>query len=128
MNAAARRLWQPSSGLRGALSAILPLLLGVGWLWLWEAGFQLSHSPAVVCAEPVGRAKLLALLVDSLDLRDVEAQRLPRLTQHLSQTGLHGPVRACADAITIPCVTALLAGADHGGPFSVLRNFMRICE
>jgi Type I phosphodiesterase / nucleotide pyrophosphatase len=67
---------------------------------------------------------LLVLFVDSLSERDVSGEgAMPKLAARLEQGGLHGPVQPCADAITVPCVTAAITGNDHLSVFALRTNF-----
>lgn len=103
--------------------AVLPLVLGLACLAFLDAS-ERTAPPAVVVRERTASTRLLVLMVDSLDVRDVETPgALPRLRAHLGRAGLHGPVRACVDGVTIPCVSAMVTGFDHASGFSPLRNF-----
>ncbi|MET0287424.1 MAG: alkaline phosphatase family protein [Polyangiales bacterium] len=97
--------------------AVAPLLLGFVAL----AMFDLADDSSAMHATRVeqAHARLVVLIVDSLDARDVA--HLPALRTR--SPGLHGEVRACVDGVTIPCVTAMIHGYDRASGFSPLRNF-----
>jgi hypothetical protein len=103
--------------LRKLALAVAPLLLGFVALALFDLADD-GSAPAVTRAERA-HTRLVVLIIDSLDLRDVPS--LPALDSH--ERGLYGPVRACVDGVTIPCVTAMIRGYDRASGFSPLRNF-----
>jgi hypothetical protein len=104
--------------------AMLPLLLGLACLALFDASEQTEPPQVRVSAGAQPQTRLVVLMVDSLDRRDVESARsLPALHGRLASAGLSGPVRACVDAVTIPCVSAMITGFDRASSFSPLRNF-----
>lgn len=108
-----------------ATAALVPIVVAVLMLFLLEH----ARRPKAVSQGPDGSApartntRLLVLLVDSLAERDVAPRTMPRLSARLARSGLHGPVRACADAVTVPCVLALVRGHDWLSVFALGRNF-----
>ncbi|MET0340635.1 MAG: alkaline phosphatase family protein [Polyangiales bacterium] len=105
------------------LVPILPLILALLALVLLDAS-DVTTPPEVTHVAEVGPTRLTILMVDALDRRDVErAERLPRLRARLGEAALHGPVLACVDGVTIPCVAAMITGFDRVSGFSPLRNF-----
>lgn len=102
---------------------MLPLLLGLACLACLDATEQTS-LPVVQQLAPAPATRLAVLMVDSLDRRDVESvTSLPLLHGRLRDAALHGPVLACVDGVTIPCVSAMITGFDRASGFSPLRNF-----
>ncbi|MCB9526677.1 MAG: alkaline phosphatase family protein [Myxococcales bacterium] len=83
------------------------------------------ETPAVTeaGAAPAGH-RLILFWVDSLALADMDpaSPRMARLKARLP-TGLHGPARQCADAVSVPCFTAMATGIDHFSLFSLAKNF-----
>ena len=114
----------PSRASRVARSAlpILPLVLGIACLLLFDLTDQ-ADPPRVQPVTSVPATRLVVVMVDALDRRDVAPDGMPKLAARVRRGGLHGPVRACVDGITIPCVTAMITGFDRASPFSALRNF-----
>jgi hypothetical protein len=102
---------------------VLPLLLGLACLALFDASEQ-TAPPQVEPAPSARPTRLIVFMVDSLDRRDVESSSsLPLLHGRLAKAGLSGPVSACVDGVTIPCVSAMVTGFDRASGFSPLRNF-----
>ena len=109
------------SGWARAAAALVPVVLTALLLWLPE---RLRTPDAVQTQLPAALdTKLWVVLVDSLAARDVTAHGMPRLFARLNREGLHGPVRACADAVTVPCLLAMVRGSDHFSLFALERNF-----
>ncbi len=107
-----------------ARTAALAALLGLSCLWLLDAARQTKVPPLVRVGRPAA-TRLVVLFVDSLSERDVRSDgAMPRLAARLASGGLHGPVQACADAITVPCMTAAITGNDHLSVFALGTNFM----
>jgi hypothetical protein len=106
-----------------ARTAFLGALLGLLSIWLLDATRHTEVPPLVrvARAEPT---RLIVLFVDSLSDRDVRTQgAMPRLAARLQRGGLHGPVQPCADAITVPCMTAAITGNDQLSVFALGTNF-----
>jgi hypothetical protein len=102
---------------------MLPLVLGFACLALFDASEQ-TEAPESTRLGAHRPTRLIVLMIDSLDQRDVQTPgSLPHLHARLAQAGLHGPVRACIDGVTIPCVSAMVSGFDRASGFSPLRNF-----
>lgn len=105
-----------------ARAAALGAVLGLLCLWLLDAA-QHSVVPPLVRTGRPPPTRLIVLFVDSLSERDVGAQAMPKLATRLERGGLHGPVEPCADAITVPCMTAAITGSDHLSVFALGTNF-----
>lgn len=100
---------------------VLAIACGLLALWLLEPSpanlgeLAVVHRPA--------RTRLIVFLIDSLARRDVErTSAMPKLARRLHRS-LHGPVRECADAITVPCMMAAITGADQLSVFALGKNF-----
>lgn len=111
-------------GLRRALSILFPLLAGTLALWLLEASKVSEAIPVrdVPGAEPT---RVVVFWIDSLAREEAENPKLmPRMHARIAREGaLHGPVRACADAVSVPCFTAMITGVDRFSVFALGRNF-----
>jgi hypothetical protein len=106
-----------------ARTASIGALLGLFCLWLLDAARQTDVQPLVRVDRPAA-TRLLVLFVDSLSERDVSSEgAMPKLAARLERGGLHGPVQPCADAITVPCMTAAITGSDHLSVFALATNF-----
>ncbi|MDD5306833.1 MAG: alkaline phosphatase family protein [Deltaproteobacteria bacterium] len=106
---------------------LLPVTVCVLGLLLVEAtsrtGMPAAARAAVRAPATDARPRLVVFWLDGLSRRDVEnGKALPRLTARLSRA-LHGPVRCCADAISVPCLTAMVTGRDTFSLFGMMRNF-----
>jgi hypothetical protein len=103
------------------LAAFVPIVATLALLWLLE---QLRHEAPVHTEATAGRpTRLFVVLVDSLAERDVNAAQMPRFSARLAREALHGPVLACADAVTVPCLLAMVKGSDRLSVFALERNF-----
>jgi hypothetical protein len=105
-----------------ARTALLGALLGLLCLWLLDATQQREVPPLVRVGRPAA-TRLIVLFVDSLSERDVREGAMPKLAARITEGGLHGPVQPCADAITVPCMTAAITGSDHLSVFALGTNF-----
>jgi hypothetical protein len=103
--------------------ASLGALLGLLCLWLLD-GAQPREVPPLVRVGRPPPTRLVVLFVDSLSDRDVISEgAMPKLAARLGRGALHGPVQPCADAITVPCMTAAITGSDHLSVFALGTNF-----
>ena len=107
-----------------ARTAAFGALLGLFCLWLLDAARR-TEVPALVRVDRPAPTRFLVLFVDSLSERDVRGDgAMPELAARIRRGGLHGPVQPCADAITVPCMTAAITGNDHLSVFALGTNFM----
>ncbi len=113
-----------AAALAAALARMVPVLLAVGALVILEHSAGPERPPVTEATEAPASHRLVLFWVDSLALADMapDSPHMPRLKARLSQ-GLHGPVRQCADAVSVPCFTAMATGIDHFSLFSLVRNF-----
>ncbi len=105
-----------------ASTAWIGALLGLLCLWLLDVAQQAPVSE-LVQVEKAEKTRLVVLFVDSLAARDVVAATMPKLAARLEHSGFHGPVRSCADAITVPCMLAAITGNDRLSIFALGTNF-----
>src|SRR4051794_29539740 len=101
---------------RKLLQTLLPFLIGFLCLGLLDLAAD-APPPALRELGRPYRGRLVIFMVDSLDQRDVTQERMPRLARRIARGALHGPVRACVDALTVPCVSAMLRGSDRASSF-----------
>ncbi len=105
------------------LGRLLPLLVAAGALFLVEASAESDRPEAVPLAAAPAPTRLVVFWIDSLSTLDLaEPERLTRLKARLPSS-LHGPVRSCTDAISVPCFTAMHTGLDRFSLFALARNF-----
>lgn len=112
------------NAIKASLSRLVPLALGViALMALEQGGGEPSAEARPVQSVPAGR-KLILLWVDSLALADMDpaSPHMTRLKARLPEA-LHGPARACADAVSVPCFTAMATGVDQFSLFAIARNF-----
>jgi broad specificity phosphatase PhoE len=105
-------------------SILFPLLAGAFALWLLEAS-KASSPVAVREVSDVAPTRLVIFWIDSLAQEEAEnPQLMPRMHERIAREGaLHGPVRACADAVSVPCFMAMITGVDRFSVFALGRNF-----
>lgn len=110
-----------------SIGRVLPVLLTVLGLFLLEASTEVA-PPEVQDVSPRpgldGKpGRLVVFWVDSLSTLDMAVpDRLTRFKARLAG-GLHGAVRPCMDAMSVPCFTAATTGNDRFSVFSLVRNF-----
>jgi hypothetical protein len=81
------------------------------------------RAEAVADAASEGRPRLVVFWIDSLAWEDMQDDRvLPRLKARIAEGGLHGPTRACADAMSEPCLTAMATGVDRFSLFMLAKK------
>lgn len=108
---------------RASLLETIPGLLGLLAILCLETGVSVQPLQATRVSRDAPDTRLIVVWIDSLDRRDLEGPEfMPRLHARM-QSGLHGPVRACTDAMTIPCFTAMQVGMDRFSLFSLFSNF-----
>ncbi|HUT77978.1 MAG TPA: alkaline phosphatase family protein [Polyangia bacterium] len=107
---------------------LLPLVVVLAALWMidvvmTEAPAEVSTAGGAPAADGEGRPRLIIFWLDGLSAVEVEEQGIiPRLIARAG-TGLRGRARCCADAISVPCLTAMVTGVDRFSLFGMLRNF-----
>lgn len=107
-----------------SLGRVLPLLFTVLALFFLEASTEVEVPRVSARPEPVAAdTRLVVFWIDSLAVADMDnPAAMTRLKARLPR-GLHGPVRECMDAMSVPCVTAASTGLDRFSFFSMVRNF-----
>lgn len=100
-------------------------MLGLIGLLLLEGRRTEIAQPFTPPAAAEPPTRLVVFWIDSLSMVDPERPgMLTRLRARMEkQPNLSGPVRACADAVSVPCFTALITGRDGFSAFSLARNF-----
>lgn len=103
---------------------LLPIVAALFALWLLEVSPASKRRASVELAKPPA-TRLLIYWIDSLaDIEAENPQLMPNLQRRMaSQPVLRGPAQACADAVTVPCFTAMITGVDRFSMFSLGRNF-----
>lgn len=109
------------------LGRLLPLALVLAALWTVDLAMTEPPAEVAVSAEGppegAGRPRLVVFWLDGLSAMEVEEQGIvPRLLAR-AEGGLRGCARCCADAISVPCLTAMVTGVDRFSLFGMLRNF-----
>jgi hypothetical protein len=102
----------------------LPIIVGVLALWLLEASRAATEAPVrdLASAAPT---RVIVFWIDALaDVEVEQARLLPNVLARIEREGaLHGPARACADAVSVPCFTAMITGVDRFSVFALGKNF-----
>ncbi len=107
-----------------ALYVVLPMLAGILALWLLEASRVTGAAP--VREVPGSKSsRLVVFWIDSWADTEAEDPKLaPRMHARSARQGsLRGPARACADAVSVPCFTAMVTGVDRFSVFALGKNF-----
>jgi hypothetical protein len=106
------------------LARLVPLALTIALLLALEAA---STPPLPTVQQDPGRAateaRLILVWFDSLSTRDLDNPQALRRTKARLGSALHGPVRECVDAISVPCFSAMSTGVDRFSLFAMFRNF-----
>ena len=106
-----------------SIRRVLPLLLALLTLFFLEMSAEVQAPTAQPLPTPPPKTRLVMFWIDSLSTSDMAAPgRLTRLKARLP-TALHGPVRECMDAVSVPCMTAASTGLDRFSLFAMVRNF-----
>ena len=106
-----------------SIGRVLPLLLALLTLFFLEMSAEVHAPTAQPLPTPPAQTRLVMFWIDSLSTSDMAAPgRLTRLKARLP-TALHGPVRECMDAVSVPCMTAASTGLDRFSLFAMVRNF-----
>ncbi len=105
------------------LLGLIPLFAALVILYLLESSSTVEPPTSKTeSAQLKVERRLFIVWVDALARADIERlPHLPKLKARLDQA-LHGPVRSCADATSVPCFSAMSTGRDSFSLFSVLRN------
>jgi hypothetical protein len=109
------------------LRRISPLAVVLAVLWMIDTAMTEPPVGAPAIGNPVAsgeeRPRLIVFWLDGLSAIEVEEQGIiPRLAARAG-SGLRGRARCCADAISVPCLTAMVTGVDRFSLFGMLRNF-----
>ncbi len=106
------------------LRLLLPLLIAPLVLALVEYASAPPQSRAEPVEAKAEQSRLIIFWIDSLARRDVAAgaPHMPKLRAREGRA-LHGPVRECADALSVACFAAMATGQDRFSLFNVWKNF-----
>ena len=104
-------------------SYLLPICAALFAVWLLE----ISPHNQKASFESLGKradTRLIIFWIDAMaDTEAADPTLMPRLHQRIARGALHGPARACADAVSVPCFTAMITGVDRFSIFALGRNF-----
>ena len=109
------------------LSRLLPILGAFALLFFLEwRSTAPSEAPGDQGSAQVTPTRFVLVWIDGLSNREFvgKSGRMPLLSARIArERTLHGPVRACADAVSVPCFEAMTTGRDRFSLFSAVRNF-----